>query len=386
MDLICNDEIKTLLQRGPGTFVSIFMPTHHSGGADPQDPIRLKNLVRQAEERLIKTGMRGPEARVLMDPVRRLVQDNLFWRQQSEGLAIFLHDNLYLNYKVPTPVDELVIVDNHFHVQPLLSLLSACGWFYVLGLSQGEIKLLQCTEFSSVRINLEGVPKDLAESMQSEVPDAAGQHHFSSRVSGGAYGAGSTVQFGQGPKTNYTKNNIVQFFDKVNKGVSKILKEEKAPLVLAGVEFLLPLYEKANSYANVMSQKITGNVETWNDDVLRQEAWKTVKPYFDKARLEAMAQFDASAGTGLTATEIKEVITSAISGRVKFLFASKGIQKWGSLNKDTGEVSVHPRPQPGDEDLLDLAAFETLAHAGTVYVMNKEEVPGSSQLSALLRY
>ena len=40
----------------------------------------------------------------------------------------------------------------------------------------------------------------------------------------------------------------------------------------------------------------------------------------------------------------------------------------------------------GDEDLLDLAAIQTLLHDGPVYAVEPEQVPGDGPLAALFRY
>jgi hypothetical protein len=386
MDIICIDEIKNLIQRSPGLFVSIYLPTHHTGGSDPQDPIRLKNLIRQGEDKLTRAGLRTTEARVMLEPIQRLVGDNMFWRQQSDGLAIFVHNNNYAYYQVPSLMDETVVVTNRFHIKPLLSLLNNCGWYYVLALSRNEIRLLQCTEFNSIRVRLEGVPKNLDEYMQSEVPDARITYHSSTQASGAAVGSASAVQSGEGSKANYDKNTVYQYFEKVNKGVFNVLKDEKAPLVLTGVDYLLPIYRKANNYNNLIAGGIDGNPETWTDDVLRQQAWKIVKPYFDKSKQEAMAQFNQSAGTGLTSTDIKEIITNAHSGRIRFLFLAKGANQWCTYDATSNDVILSQNAQQSDEDLLDLAAFETLAHAGTVYIVDRENVPGNTAMSAVLRY
>ncbi len=53
--------------------VSIFVPTHRASQEIRQDPIRLKNLVRQAEQQLIKEGTRPAKARTLFEPVVDLV-------------------------------------------------------------------------------------------------------------------------------------------------------------------------------------------------------------------------------------------------------------------------------------------------------------------------
>ena len=38
------------------------------------------------------------------------------------------------------------------------------------------------------------------------------------------------------------------------------------------------------------------------------------------------------------------------------------------------------------EDLLDLAAVQTLLHGGTIYAVEPEQVPGGGPLAALFRY
>jgi hypothetical protein len=48
---------------------------------------------------------------------------------------------------------------------------------------------------------------------------------------------------------------------------------------------------------------------------------------------------------------------------------------------------VHESRQPGDQDLLDLAAVQTLAHAGDVYAVTPDEVPDArSPVAAVFRY
>jgi hypothetical protein len=52
-------------------------------------------------------------------------------------------------------------------------------------------------------------------------------------------------------------------------------------------------------------------------------------------------------------------------------------------------VEVHENHAPGDQDLLDLAAVETLAHAGDVYAVSPDKVPGpeaAGPVAALFRY
>ena len=51
-------EIRSMLSESEAPAVSIFVPTHRAGKEIRQNPIRLKNLVKQAEDQLVKEGTR----------------------------------------------------------------------------------------------------------------------------------------------------------------------------------------------------------------------------------------------------------------------------------------------------------------------------------------
>jgi hypothetical protein len=67
----------------------VFLPTHRAGREVEQAPIRLKNLLRQETDALKSDGVRAPEVGHLLAPLRRLLDDRLFWQYQSDGLAPF---------------------------------------------------------------------------------------------------------------------------------------------------------------------------------------------------------------------------------------------------------------------------------------------------------
>jgi hypothetical protein len=59
---------------------------------------------------------------------------------------------------------------------------------------------------------------------------------------------------------------------------------------------------------------------------------------------------------------------------------------WGRFDPEKDRVDVHESPEPDDEDLLDLAAMESLIKGGTVYAVRPEEVPDQVPLAAVFRY
>ena len=52
MDILTRAELEQLMRKEQPGCVSIYLPTHRTGVETQQDPIRLKNLLREAEKQL----------------------------------------------------------------------------------------------------------------------------------------------------------------------------------------------------------------------------------------------------------------------------------------------------------------------------------------------
>jgi hypothetical protein len=63
-------DFAAFLGRHSGWCVSLFMPTHRAGREMEQDPIRFKNLRREAEESLTAKGLRSSEVQELLKESR----------------------------------------------------------------------------------------------------------------------------------------------------------------------------------------------------------------------------------------------------------------------------------------------------------------------------
>jgi hypothetical protein len=383
MGSLQREELKILIQRREGPCVSIYMPTHRVFPETRQDPIRFKNLLREAEERLKAGGLQSQGAKKLLKQAKSLIRDGLFWQYQADGLAAFISSDVFYHYRFPLKFDELLVVTDRFHIKPLLPLFTHEARFYILALSQNEVRLFRCSRYSIHEVELEGVPRSLSEALQYDDPERQLQFHTRAPAAGGERAA---MFHGQGVGKDDAKDNILRFFHQVDHGLQKILQEERAPLALAGVDYLLPIYREANSYSHVMGEGVTGNPEGLQPEELRREAWRLVEPYFLKVQQEATAQYKQLAGGDRASNQIEKILPAAHDGRVDFLFVAVGVQQWGTFDPITFSIHLHKEPGPGDEDLLDFAALHTLLNGGTVYAVNPEEVPDGAPLAAVFRY
>jgi hypothetical protein len=377
MDLLTKDDLKILLLQAQPPCVSFFLPTHRGG--DEADPIRWKNLLGRAEEGLIARGLRPARARELLGPAGYLLDDAPFWKGQSDGLAFFLSPTIARSFRLPAPFEEQVVVADRFHVTPLLPLLRGDGRFYVLALSQNRVRLLQGTAWGAHEVNVRGMPTGLAQALRFHDRDEPLIFHTHPALKLGRWGA---VFSGHGVGIDDHKDDLLLYFRQIDGGLHQLLHGEQAPLVLASVDYLWPIYHEANTYAHLLDHGVAGNPDRLSDKELHEKAWAAVRTCFDQRQRRA-AMYAQLAGTGRTSDDLAEVVRAAYGGQVEILFVRAGAQRWGTFAWASGAVDVHEEPMPGDEDLLNFAAIHVLLHAGAVHVVRSDEVPGRGPVAAV---
>lgn len=375
------DQLKGLAQQTQSPSISIFLPTHRAGQDTRQDPLRFKNLLREAERRLLDRGMGPRPVGVLLQPAQALLDDTLFWQYQYDGLAVFLAADDFHTYHLPFRVEEQLIIARSYYVKPVLPLFTNNGHYYILAISQNEIRLFEGTRHSVGQIDLpEDTPASLDDALRFDAPEK--QLQFRS-------GEGGRAMFhGQGPGDEEQKDRIERYLNLVDIGLKELFREQQAPLVLAGVDYLLPIYRQVSEYANIMEAGITGSPEHLRPEELQAQAWPIVEPYFRQEMEAVIGQYRQLAGTSQAADDLKEVVAAAFYGRVDKLLLAVDTQVWGIFNPDTGKVEHYQERQSKEDDLalLDFAAMKTLQNGGAVYALSQREMPTDSPMLAVFRY
>lgn len=381
------EDVKELVERQVGLCVSIYQPTHRAGpdtrSYAQQDPVRLKNLLREAGQRLATGGVQAREAEDLLEPARRLLKDSVFWQYQGDGLALFLAPGTVRTFRVPLGFDELVVVAPSFHVKPLLPLLTGDGLFYVLALSQNEVRLLAGTRDHMGDVELPGAPRSLAEALRYDDPERQLQAHTGAPAGGD--GRAATFH-GHGAGIEDAKGDLLRFFRQVDRTVSGLIRNVSVPLVVAAVDYAMAIYREANTHPFLLEEGIAGNPEGLRSDELHARAWPLVEPYFRRGREGAIGRYRELKGTGRTSNDVREVVPAARDGRIDVLFVAVGVRTWGTFVPDTRTIEIGDEAPGQNEDLLNLAAIHTVLNRGTVYAAPPADMPDDTPVAAVFRY
>jgi hypothetical protein len=385
MDFFQLRDLRTLAQVRQWPCISIYLPTHRAGRDTREDPIRLKNAVGDARGRLLEAGFPRDRTSALLQPAGDLVTSRDFWVHRADGLALFLTPNMFQYYRTPLQLRDDVVVANHFSLRPLLPLFAGDGRFYILALSQKRIRFFEATRTG---LQERAVP-DMLKSIDDLKQYKATEEHLEGHRMAMSQGGRTDVMFhGQGniaDKTTY-KADVFQYLQIVSKRLEKYLDADRAPLVVAAVEYEHAFYREANSYPNLLEEGILGNPDDLGDEDLHRAAWEIVEPCFARAREASLKHFADFSDTNKTSVRLEEILPAAGQGRVRTLFTRADARVWGTFDVDRLVVRTHEHPEKDDIDLIDLATVYVLQSRGTVYTLPNEEMPAEHTQAALFRY
>ncbi len=385
IDIVKRDDLEALLTKREGPCVSIFMPTERKGAEIQQNPIRLKNLIAQAEKQLGETPLTVLGQRDLLAPIQALQSDYFFWQRQSNGLALFAAPEQFFSYRLPLDFEQAVIIGERFHVKPLLPLFSRDQRYFILSLSMNEVRLFQATRHSIGEIPLTDIPTSMSEALSLDDPEREFQFHTSTDVPGST-GMRSAAFHGHAPDEDQ-KKDILRFFHLVDAGITDLLGNDQSPLILVGVDYLHPIYRQANAYPHVMENGITGSPEEFSLADYHARTWEVVNVHLEGEHTEATERYLSLAGQNTQASDnLEEVVAAAHYGRVDTLFVPRSVKVWGEFDPQTSEVRLHDEAAAHNQDLLDVAAVQTITQGGTVYVVEPDAMPAATTIAAIFRY
>lgn len=364
--------------------VSVYLPTHRSGVEVNQleDGIMFKNALQEIASDLKNKGVDQVRIQRMLEPGYELLRDIGFWRNQELGLAVFIADDYFKFVKMPdTPMREWLI-NSSFMVKPLVNAMTIKEYFYLLVVSKKQAKFFKADAFGMQQVKLDELPNGVDDVVHLEAKDD--QKLFRTEAFHGGKGG---AFHGHGAGKPDEKENIAMYLEEVDETLwEEVLNRENVPLLLAGVEYLLPIYKSVSGYRFIWDEVLKGSHEHDDPNALFAMARKIMEPYFQQRTKKALEQYGKQSATALTSTNASEIIPAAHYGRIWHLFLLRDLHLWGTFNEQENILDLHDDKKEGDECLVDKAVIKTILNGGDVHFVSREDMPTDSEIAALMRY
>lgn len=380
--ILTKDLFKDLALYQAPCCITIYLGTHNAGVEvnERYDAISFKNALQKAEVMLNERNIQTTVVKAMLEPGYALLRNDAFWLQQSPGLALFIADGYFKYIKMPFAADDYIAIEDTFYVTPLIPAIIRKEFYYLLVISKKQCKLFKADAFNMQHIPVEGLPKGLAE----ELGDTDVETTFRT---GGRGSTGANFHGMGGGNNNDDKAYIANYLEAVDDVIwQQVLHNETAPLLLAGVEYLIPIYKSVSDYNHIWDDALTGNHEYDDIPALYKQSCEIMQPYFQQRVNKALENYGNQSATQLTSSIKVDIIPAAYYGKTAQLFVTKGEHIWGTFNEMENKITYLNEKDANAQDLIDNTVVKTLLNGGEVFLLERDKMPGNTSLAAIFRY
>ncbi|HSP24562.1 MAG TPA: hypothetical protein VLQ65_05265 [Saliniramus sp.] len=378
--MIDNDAVLALAEEAGFPRISLFLPTHRTGAELRQGPIRLKNLLRDASQRLEARGLATREIDELLADAREHThgEGDAFWQHRDHGLAVFISSKGTRFVNAPLAFEEHVKVGQRFLVKPFLPLLMRDSRFYVLEASFDKVVLHAATRFAMSPIEDD---RTSIVSLSVGTQDVEIQETTRQEVNSDARPSADELTRGDLP------DDVDKFALTVAKAVDAMLADAHGPLVIAADDKLLGALRNSIRYRGLVEEGIREHPRALDDDKLHARAYELVRKRLDEDRQAAIERFEGRQASGAGASiRIEEIMPAALQGRVEALIVAVDARIPGLYVEETGNAVVAKEETDETMDLVDYAVLQTLRNGGAVYSHPADRADALPPIAAVFRY
>lgn len=380
-------DLSKLMSADPPLGVSIFLPTHVRGSQIRQGPVRLKNLIAEAQENLSRAGIADKEVEGFLRSPNALIDDYNFWQHQQEGLALFLDGSESHCYTVPIPLAEQAVVGRGYYVRPLFSILEADGAFLVLTMTADRVQMYEASRFALSPETETDLPRGIGEVSKESDYENPVQASPVARPHSATHNIANAQVYGDSPP-DWHKAQLVDFARRVAAGVDRRQSIDPLPLVLVADAEIGGHFQKFSALGPLLAGVIEINPDALDGVQLQEATYAIMQPRLEQARTEAVERCRAmlASGDARVVTAVNELVAAAYQGRVDtLLLTDDETVKW-LYDEGINKIGVGDEVVTDGQDLLEAAAVQTLQQGGGIHVLPTERIPGAAGAAAILRY
>jgi hypothetical protein len=379
-DLFLEDDLKTLSDTQKAICLSIYIPTHESGMEvnENMDRTAFKNEVQALRRKLEGYDFDKGYIEELLSPAMQLIDNLMFWKDLSLGLAVFIKAGFFKYFRLPVSFSAFSVISSRFVISPIVPAFILKNSFCILSINKYEFKLFSSNKSEIKEIEIE---EDLRKKAEEALMPVDYLNDFHEPL----------TENRQSQVMQKTKEkgdvNIPAFFKSIDDIVSLKLKDMGEPLlVLAGLKEWQGDYRKLSRYKNIYEQAYDHNTQYISPRELHEHVIEIVRPYLEKPLQEALVTYRQLAGSGKTSYNINNIIFDAKAGRVDTLFISKDAYLWGKYDEKKNELLVEDGPDLENYCLLNDAMVSAINNKGKIFMLEKNQMPENSSIVAVFRY
>ncbi|WP_353945577.1 chemotaxis protein [Streptomyces sp. HUAS MG91] len=352
-----------LRRQRPYPAVSLVMPTHRRRPENAQDPVRLNNLVSEAERRLAADpGVTADHRDDVLAQLRAAVAETDL-AHAADGLLVFAAPGEHQVWAVDRTVPERVVLADTFLTRNLVAADTAARPYWVLSVAADRITLWAGRGERVSRDTGHGFPleRDL------EDPDAEREERV-----------------GDLPST-YRDEQARQFFRDADATLTDLLAAERRPLYVTGEPAALTLLDEVGDAARGAVQVPFGGLAHGTPEAVAKAVAPAREEEARRAVGEALEGLDRARGGHTYAAGVDEVWQKASDARIHRLVVEENFR----TTVRAGEGHLEPAADDDLDavhDIVDEIVESALETGAEVVFVPDGTLAEAGHIAAVLRF
>ncbi len=356
-----NEELEKLASERSNPCVSISLNTHRTFPDCQKDSILLKNLVKEAENRLLaEYGKR--EIQALLDRLASL-SDTIDERHNLDSLHIYLSNDTEKVFRSPWPtVENDVKISNSFALKPVIKDLNRTEDYFILLMSQSGVQLYNAVNDYIVD-----------EVKNDDFPVGENQWYMTDGITRSDSKASDDL--------------VREYLNRVDKSMVRAHNTSGKNCVVICTEDnysrLMQVADKPSIYYGYAPV----NYNDTSVHSLAPQAWKILTDIHRKRRGEAIDELRQAVGQGKVLTDLREIYKAALEGRADLLIAHTDFTQPVRMGANGDFDLVDDRKAAGVvDDITSDIVREVLSRKGRTVFTAQEELKTVGDIALKVRY
>ncbi len=333
-----------------------------------QDRTKFLNLAHDALQQIDDGRLSKNEFAALEAGLADIVEDDDFWAYQAESLAVFATPEKIRTYRLPNHLTDGFQISDRFHLTPLMRALAFPHNASVLVLGQNAVRAIALSgDRPAGELKIDGLPKDAA--------SVARKASILGRSPKGR------LQGSEGQKVH-----LLAFSRRIDEALRPHLIASAAPLVLVAHEPLRSVFLSVCSYDHVLHEQPEGVAAESSDMEIATASRALIDKYHQDVMASMRSQYSSQINNRRATDDISDIARLATFGGVDTLMVDLEAVVPGSIDPETGAVTYAEGSGPDSYDVLSEIASRTIQTGGKIYSVRQADLPGTTQIAAILRY
>ena len=355
------EQLQKLATEKNSPCVTISLNTHRTHPDNAQDEIVLKNLLKEAEERVVNEFDKREVSQLLekIENVGKEVDVNY----NLDSLHLFLSNDTQEIIKSTWPTQHQgVKISNSFAIRPLIKNYGRSENYLIMLLSQSGVQLYEATNDS------------ITQEVKNDDFPFSENRHFSTHPDRGSDG-------------KHIDDLVREFLNKVDKALVKVNQETDLKCVVITTE---DNYSRLQQVADKPGIYLGYDNIDYNNSAPHQivkQAYKIIKEKQKQSRTEAISEMKEAVAQGKVLTDLQEIYQAAIDGRGELLITHQDFAQPVMMNDvRTFNLIDDVTKENAIDDITSNIAWEVLSKKGMVHFTAQDEIEDLGKIVLKTRY